>query len=211
MHDFWRGFGHRHGHLHGRDWRELMMRGGRRGHHHGHDHEHRHGHKHGGRGVGRFLAHGDLRFLILDLIAETPRHGYEIIKAIEDSVAGLYSPSPGVVYPTLTLLEELGWVRAIEAESGRKRYEATDEGRAALAANKATLDAIRERLAEARASHRRGADPAILGAMERLKRGLMLRVALRPLTEAETAAVADALNKAADVVENLDRSPEASE
>src|SRR5580704_15477146 len=59
---------------------------------------------------GRVFDQGDLRFVILKLISEAPRHGYEIIKAIEDKVAGAYSPSPGVIYPTLTLLEELGYV-----------------------------------------------------------------------------------------------------
>ena len=67
-------------------------------------------HGHGGRsGLGRFFAHGDLRLVILHLIAEKPRHGYEIIKAIEEQVGGAYSPSPGVIYPTLTLLEEIGY------------------------------------------------------------------------------------------------------
>jgi DNA-binding PadR family transcriptional regulator len=67
----------------------------------------RHGGGHGRSGLRRFFAHGDLRLVILRLIAEKPRHGYEIIKAIEERVAGAYSPSPGVIYPTLTLLEEL--------------------------------------------------------------------------------------------------------
>jgi DNA-binding PadR family transcriptional regulator len=163
-----------------------------------------HGERHrGGRGVGRLLAHGDLRFLILHLIAEQPRHGYEIIKAIEESVAGVYSPSPGVVYPTLTMLEELGWARSTETEGGRKRFEATDEGRAALEANRAILDAIQERLGEARAARRRDVAPEILQAMERLKRALMLRSALRPATEEEVEAIAQAINDAAKAVEDL--------
>ena len=70
--------------------------------------EFRGGHGRGGRRGGRVLDHGDLRLLILRLLEEKPRHGYEIIKAIEEQVGGAYSPSPGVVYPTLTLLEELG-------------------------------------------------------------------------------------------------------
>ena len=74
---------------------------GRDGLHLGHSRHGRHGR---GGGLGRFFAHGDLRLVILHLIAEKPRHGYEIIKAIEEQVAGAYSPSPGVIYPTLTLL-----------------------------------------------------------------------------------------------------------
>src|ERR687883_295107 len=76
----------------------------------------------GGRfGLGRFFAHGDLRLVILHLIAEKPRHGYEIIKAIEERVAGAYSPSPGVIYPGLTLLEELGYV-TVSTEGGKKLH-----------------------------------------------------------------------------------------
>ena len=90
---------------------------------HGHDDRelghHRHGRGGGRSGLGRFFAHGDLRLVILQLIAEKPRHGYEIIKAIEEQVGGAYSPSPGVVYPTLTLLEELGHVTV----SHRRRCE----------------------------------------------------------------------------------------
>src|SRR3977135_4353694 len=69
----------------------------------------RHWHRGGRGGLGRLFAPGELRPVILNLIAEKPRHGYEIIKAIEDQVGGAYSPSPGVIYPTLTLLEELGY------------------------------------------------------------------------------------------------------
>ena len=77
--------------------------------------------------VGRMLAQGDLKLLALALIAEQPRHGYELIKLIEDKTRGAYSPSPGVVYPTLTFLEEAGYVTA-EAEGAKKRYTITDGG-----------------------------------------------------------------------------------
>ena len=95
----------------------------------------------GGRsGLGRFFAHGDLRLVILNLIAEKPRHGYEIIKAIEEQVAGAYSPSPGVIYPALTLLEELGYVTVSTApEGGKKLHEITPQGRAFLEANRPAL------------------------------------------------------------------------
>src|ERR1700691_948695 len=81
---------------------------------------HRHGHWRGMRG-GRFFDHGDLRFLILKLIADKPRHGYELIKAIEEQFGGAYSPSPGVIYPTLTMLEELGYA-VVTAEGNKKAY-----------------------------------------------------------------------------------------
>src|SRR5262249_2329169 len=71
--------------------------------------------------AGRMLATGDLRLLALALIAEQPRHGYEIIKVLEDKTAGWYAPSPGIVYPTLTYLEEAGYVTA-QSEGAKKRY-----------------------------------------------------------------------------------------
>lgn len=128
---------------------------GRGGHGHGEFGGHRGGGPggRGGRGggdmfrIGRMLAQGDLKLLALSLIAEQPRHGYEIIKLIEEKTAGWYSPSPGVVYPTLTFLEEAGYVTA-EADGSKKRYAITEEGRAYLAENRDFADAIIGRLSE---------------------------------------------------------------
>ena len=104
----------------------------------------------GGRGdwfrVGRMLAQGDLKLLALALIEEQPRHGYELIKLIEDKTRGAYSPSPGVVYPTLTFLEEAGYVTA-ESEGAKKRYTITEEGRAYLDENRDIADMVLARLA----------------------------------------------------------------
>jgi DNA-binding PadR family transcriptional regulator len=96
--------------------------------------------------AGRMLAQGDLRLLALALIAEQPRHGYEIIKVLEEKTAGWYSPSPGIVYPTLTFLEEAGYVTA-ETEGSKKRYTITDEGRAYLEENRDFVDTVLERMA----------------------------------------------------------------
>ena len=96
--------------------------------------------------AGRMLATGDLRLIALALIAEQPRHGYEIIKVLEEKTAGWYSPSPGIVYPTLTFLEEAGYVTA-QAEGAKKLYTITDEGRAYLDENRDFVDAVLERLA----------------------------------------------------------------
>src|SRR6201985_3946582 len=95
--------------------------------------------------AGRMLATGDLRLIALALIAEQPRHGYEIIKVLEEKTAGWYSPSPGIVYPTLTYLEEAGYVTA-QAEGAKKLYTITDEGRAYLDENRDFVDAVLERL-----------------------------------------------------------------
>ena len=107
-------------------------------------------HRDGGRGgrLDRVFDHGDLRYVLLHLIAEKPRHGYELIKAIEDKFGGMYSPSPGVIYPTLTLLEELGHLSVETAGGTRKLYSMTAEGTTFLAANRALVDAILGRMAE---------------------------------------------------------------
>jgi DNA-binding PadR family transcriptional regulator len=156
----------------------------------------------GGRsGLGRFFAHGDLRLVILHLIAEKPRHGYEIIKAIEERVAGAYSPSPGVVYPTLTMLEELGHVTVSAGEGAKKLHEITAEGRAYLDANRPAVDALLARMNEAGRAHGGGPAPQILRAMENLKLALRLRLSRGPLSEEQANAVAAALDAAATSVE----------
>jgi len=96
--------------------------------------------------AGRMLATGDLRLIALALIAEQPRHGYEIIKVLEEKTSGWYSPSPGIVYPTLTYLEEAGYVTA-EADGTKKLYTITDEGRAYLEQNRDFVDSVLERFA----------------------------------------------------------------
>ncbi|EJW12474.1 Transcriptional regulator, PadR family [Rhodovulum sp. PH10] len=96
--------------------------------------------------LGRMLGQGDLRLLALALIAEQPRHGYEIIKLFEEKTEGWYAPSPGMVYPTLTYLEEVGHVTG-QTEGSRKLYTITDEGRAHLADNRELVEAMMARLA----------------------------------------------------------------
>ena len=108
----------------------------------------------GGGGMGdedmmrarRMLAQGDLRLVALAFIAEAPRHGYEIIKLVEEKTADWYSPSPGIIYPTLTYLEEAGYVTAA-TEGSKKLYTITDTGRAYLEANRDLLNVVLERLA----------------------------------------------------------------
>src|SRR5882757_5362008 len=137
---------------------------GRGGHGPDNDHDGRHRGR-GGRRFGRVFDHGDLRFVVLALIAEKPRHGYEIIKAIEESVGGSYSPSPGVIYPTLTMLEELGHATVAES-GGKKRYAATIEGITHLAANQATVDSVLARMKEVSVAHGGGPAPQVVRAIE---------------------------------------------
>jgi len=88
---------------------------------------------------------GEVKFVILRLLKEKPRHGYEIIKALEERLAGTYTPSPGTVYPTLQLLEDQGYVRVVE-EGGKKVYHITPEGEAFLEENKDAIEDIFDRV-----------------------------------------------------------------
>ncbi len=185
--------GHRHNHDDRRHARGGMF-GGRFGGRHDHG---------GGRGgrLGRFFDHGDLRYVLLGLIAETPRHGYELIKAIEERFGGLYSPSPGVVYPTLTQLEELGYIRAEAAEGPRKQFVVTPEGNEFLAANRAIVDQIFARMAEVTRTYGGGPAPEIRRALQNLEAALAIRLGRGPLGADEIRAVTTILDRAAGDVE----------
>jgi DNA-binding PadR family transcriptional regulator len=111
-----------------------------------------HGGRGGGRGgpgdmfrAGRMLADGDLKLITLSLLAEAPRHGYDIIKALEERTSGIYSPSPGVVYPTLTFLEEAGYA-ASAADGNKKVFSITEAGQAHLADNREMIDGVLDHL-----------------------------------------------------------------
>jgi DNA-binding PadR family transcriptional regulator len=152
---------------------------------------------------GRIFEQGDLRQVILKLIGEKPSHGYEIIKAIEDRLGGAYSPSPGVIYPTLTLLEETGLIAASQSEGPRKLYEITNEGRAALERDKAAVEAIFARMSEINARLGGGPAPQIIRAYENLKTALKLRLRRGPLSAAQVSAIAELLDETAKTVESL--------
>jgi DNA-binding PadR family transcriptional regulator len=100
----------------------------------------------GGRGGGRVFGPGDLRLVLLALIQAKPRHGYELIKELEQKFGGGYAPSPGSIYPTLTLLEELGHVRAVTSEGTKRLFEITAEGDAYLRENQAALNSALARM-----------------------------------------------------------------
>lgn len=167
------------------------------------------GHRHGfggrfGRGkFGRIFDHGDLRYVILQMIAEKPRYGYEVIKAIEEKLAGAYTPSPGVVYPTLTLLEETGYATVSEVEGNKKLYAITDAGKAFLAENHSIIAAIFDRISETHAAHGGGPAPQILRAMENLKVAIRLRLSRGPLNDEQTRAIAAAIDAAAHMIESV--------
>jgi DNA-binding PadR family transcriptional regulator len=167
--------------------------GGRHGRH-----EHRS--MHGGR-VRRVFDQGDLRYVLLRLIADSPRHGYELIKAIEEKFGGTYSPSPGVIYPTLTLLEELGYIRPDTADGPRKRFVVTPEGTAFLAANQVIVDQIFARMAEIGQAYAGGPAPEIRRAMQNLEAALTIRLGRGPLSPEQIRSVTAILDRAASEVE----------
>ena len=150
---------------------------------------------------GRVFDHGDLRSVLLHLIAERPRHGYELIKAIEEQVGGMYSPSPGVIYPTLTLLEELGYLRQEFAEGTRKLYSITEEGTAFLAANRALVDAILGRMDEISRAYSGNPAPEIRRALHNLEMALSIRLGRGPLDGAQVHAITEALDRVAAEIE----------
>lgn len=158
----------------------------------------------GGRGGGRLFSHGGLRLVLLHLISQQPRHGYELIKAIEESVNGTYSPSAGVVYPTLTLLEEMGYIRVQEntGDSQRKSYEITDTGREYLAENE---DSVTELLARLATRRERSEDmpPQVMRALHNFKYAVHLRLGAEPLTTEQANAFAAILDAAAQQLERL--------
>lgn len=159
-----------------------------------------HGGGRGRGGMGRFFQHGDLRIVILHLIAEKPRHGYDIIKAVEEMAGGAYSPSPGVIYPTLTLLEDLNYVAVSASNEGAKKlYEITEQGRAFLEANRPALDALLARMGEVAGT--RQDRPQILRAMQNLRMALRLKLSSGALTPEQLDAISEMLDETARKIE----------
>jgi DNA-binding PadR family transcriptional regulator len=196
-------------------------RGYRGGHHCGHDRSrsfddspigeedmfghrgsrHGEGSMRGSAGRTRLFAQGDLRLVVLALLQERPRHGYEVIKAIEERVGGDYSPSPGVIYPTLTLLSELGYARINAEEGERKQYAITEAGAEFLASQKATLDAVLHRLDQAGRSGHAMRAPEVQRALQNFRMALSVRLSRGSLSRDQIRAVVEAIDAAAVAIE----------
>jgi DNA-binding PadR family transcriptional regulator len=146
-------------------------------------------------GGGRMLGHGDLRLLLLALIGERPRHGYDLIRAIEEKFSGAYSPSPGAIYPLLTMLEEQDLIRSTP-EGTKKLYAVTPEGEAFLKENDAAVQGILTRI-ELAASHYSShtAPESVWEAWKTLKQAMNMPRA--PWTDAEAERIRAILEKAA--------------
>lgn len=166
-----------------------------------HDRPGRHGRGGGRHGGGRLFDYGELRLLLLAMIAERPWHGYELIKAIEERFGGSYSPSPGVIYPTLAWLDDMGYAAIEPVEAGRKRYRITAEGEAFLAANRAAADELLARVGPVGREGSEAVPAPMIRAMENLKLALRLRIQRGSIDAATAEAIAAALDAAAHTVE----------
>ncbi len=163
-------------------------------------------HHHGMHGYGHrrrpMFEKGALKYLILDLISAKPRHGYDIIRELEELSGGCYSPSPGSVYPTLQMLEDLGHI-AVKKENGKKIYELTDEGRAYLAKHKDMVTGHRTRMTECFAP----TGSAEFGAMMHEMKDIFHLVAQAgrqgDTGPKKAAAIKDVLDKAKGEIENI--------
>ena len=137
---------------------------------------------------------------MLSILAEAPSHGYQLIKTLEERTGGAYAPSPGVVYPTLTLLEEQGLIEQSGSDGAKKLYAATDEGRAELETNKMTVKAILARLQDA-GERGSGFSPRLMRAQDNLRSALKTRLVQGPLTAEQVDAIVAALDTAARTID----------
>jgi len=166
-----------------------------------HDH---HGGGRRARGPKMFDA-GALRYIVLQLIADQPRHGYEIIKEIEDRVGGDYAPSPGVIYPLLALLEDVGHV-VVTSEGNKKLHTITPEGRAFLKENRAFVDAISARMAMLSGKDKRGDGFGYQGirtAMHEMKAVLMARSRGDGFSDEQSRQIEAILERAANDIRKI--------
>ena len=161
----------------------------------------------GGRGRGRrarrMFEGGELRLVLLKLIADEPRHGYDLIRAIEELTGGEYAPSPGVVYPTLTLLQDMGLIQEAAVKGPRKPFEITDEGRAHLDERAEEVDGLLERLSDLKPSGEHMAGPAIGRAVKNLMTALSHRIGRDGLDEELLLEIAAILDEAAQRIERV--------
>lgn len=157
----------------------------------------------GGRGRFRrrqqMFESGEVKYVILRLLKEKPRHGYEVIKALEEKMGGWYTPSAGTVYPTLQLLEDQGYVRAVETE-GKKVYHITPEGERFLEEHRDVVDDILDRVREAVRGFAGGSMGELNQAFARLAK-LAYRDAWRSGNEEAMRRIVEVLKRAAEEIE----------
>ena len=159
----------------------------------------------GGRGRRRVFESGELRLVLLKLIADQPRHGYDLIRAIEEMTGGRYAPSPGVVYPTLTMLQDMGLIEEAATEGSRKAFAVTADGQAHLAEKGEEVDELLERLGAMGHDQRKAGGAPIKRAVANLLSALWHRATREDADEATIHEIAAILDEAAQKIERLKR------
>jgi len=163
----------------------------------------RHGrYQFGGDFGGRLFDNGELRLVILSYIAEKPSHGYEIMKGIGEQMGGVYTPSAGVIYPTLNQLEDEGFA-TVSSEGGKKQYTITEAGKAELASQKARIDELLGRIRQTGETYGRGRAPQIMRAMHNCKLALKLKFGQGNLTGDKIRKIAEIIDAAAKEIERV--------
>ncbi|MBC7987366.1 MAG: PadR family transcriptional regulator [Sphingomonadaceae bacterium] len=162
----------------------------------------------GGRGRNghsrrRMFDTGELRLVLLKLIADEPRHGYDLIRAVEELTGGGYAPSPGVVYPTLNELQDTGHIEEVDAEGKRRAFGITETGKAELAEKAEEIDAIIERLSGIGERERKAGGAPVWRAMGNLAVVMRNRLLRDGVDDATLHEVAEIIDEAARRIERL--------
>ena len=155
-----------------------------------------------GGGRGRLFDAGDIKLVILKLLSEQPSYGYQLIKTMENRLSGGYTPSAGVIYPTLTLLEEEGLATA-STENNKKVYSVTEEGRQYLENHKQRLDELFERLEQTGKGFERGRSPEIMQAFMGLRSAVIARVSRESVTPDHIRKITAAIQAATKAIDEL--------
>lgn len=162
-----------------------------------------HGRGGGGGGRRRMFDGHELRLVMLKMIADQPRHGYELIKAVEELTGGAYAPSPGMVYPALTMLAEMELIAEQPSETTRKRFGVTEAGTAHLAEHAERVAAMMARLA-AVGEHRARSDRApIRRSMRNLRDVVMHRLENDELSDEAVLEVSALIDGVVQQIERL--------
>jgi len=156
-----------------------------------------------GRGRRRVFDSSELRLVLLKLIADQPRHGYELIRAIEELTGGSYVPSPGMVYPTLTMLDEMGHVAEVKSDGARKAFTVTPDGTVHLLERKAEVDALFARLAELASLQERTDAAPVRRAMNNLREVLIHRLGREGVQKQTVHDAVAIIDEAAQKIERL--------
>jgi len=157
----------------------------------------------GGGGRERLFDGGDIKLVILKLLSEQPSYGYQLMKTMEERLAGGYTPSAGVIYPTLTMLEEEGLIVAATSEGPKKVYSVTPQGLEFLEANKERLGGLFARLEEAKEEFQRGRSPELMKAFMNLRSAIGARLVRGAITPEQIQKLAEIVNQAAKSIDEL--------